>query len=247
MLNIIVRTMYFHVFMMFFTSFMGFENERLNELTVLIDEESEDIEKYKALQKKFPEDNCFNIKILSRNFPRFDYKVCGNIIYRSLSLSSNKTVSLDDDIVFLKEGFFEMLEKKLEQYNVIGHEYYSKTGERGLASTIIAINNVCFTPDDFRTVGKYGSKKDLLENYGIDTFKIYRNYKNTHDFIFFEDFIKVKKNSTITNFVRTEYYVHVGNITSSYRDLGFSKDIPLKNKNIAILNSAKNIKKISEQ
>lgn len=219
-MKIAVRTGMYEVFHIFLVNFVYLYPERVQDLVAIVDEEAEKMEWFENLQNYLP----LEIRIIGRqtapDFLRGNYPA--NLLYYSLQY--DEVISLDDDIIFLEPGFFDMVERSVPDSSVFGQRFFHTRdlSLTSLASYCIGTRNVPITYDDF----DYLDSPELVRYDGNDAYKIYVNHSDHTRFLD----IHAKQmfcGCGPTNFVRTDFYQHISGVEYSFQKITKKADFDL--------------------
>lgn len=216
-MTIVVRTKYPEIFNIFYSTFTTYYGDL--DLIVHVDlcdgteEEFEDrVQKFVKLRDWYSEKyngKGFDIKLISRQTMDKRLKVHGNFysnqLFKSVQYDDDIVVSFDDDIVWMKDGFFDMIKRTIPKGNVFGQRMLNRDDTKiALASYCFGTRGVKLTMDDFTLDS---DMKDLQSYYGNDAYKVYLNHKDNTTFI-----CNPVSKGTNWNAVFTEYYYHIGGL-----------------------------------
>lgn len=202
-MKIVIRTRYINTFLVGFKSFKILYPERIKDLIVQVQGESDtNIEAYKTVARLFG----FTVVVVppGTSIHGNDW---ANMIY--LSLQYDEVVSLDDDIVFLRPGFFERLEEiqKYTDAKILGAWYRTDNSMQNLLhSHMVYSKGATITPDDFSTM-----EKALQKYEGADTAILSINHEK--EIFYIDDLIPYYRNLGFKSYCHCEYYVHVGGVS----------------------------------
>jgi len=208
-MEIVIRTRYINTFLVGFKSFLIFYLDRIKDLTVQVQSDKDD-EEFIKMGKIYG----FKVDIIF-----IDHNLGGNewAIMLNRSLQYNRVISLDDDIIYLKNGFFDFIDEIKDSTNakLIGAKYLTNNREFTIDSHFIyKCGDLNITENDFT------DKASVKEFDGNDAGMITRNYKE--HIVYIDDFIEPISN--ITSCYKNDYYFHVGGISCWYHNIKKNKE-----------------------
>ena len=203
-MKIVIRTRYINTFLVGFKSLRIFYPEVVPDLIVQV-QQDKDSAVFETAAKLFG----FKVVIVPAE-DNLQGNYWANMIYRSLQYE--EVVSLDDDLIFLKPGFFEYL-KRIQKYTdakVIGTKYQVKDSTEGfLHSHLIYIKNAIITKNDFTTMG------EALQKYeGSDTAILSINHEK--EIFYMDDMLPYYKDPLFKSYCSCEYYAHIGGVSCAW-------------------------------
>lgn len=207
-MKIVIRTRYIHTFLVCFRSFLTFYSDKINDLIVQVQTDKYD-QAFIDISKIYG----FTIKIIKVN--PFIENEWAKMLKESIQY--DEVVSMDDDIIFFKSGFFNLIERlKTGNPQIIGSKYISNLKEEILHSHLFYVNNVFSSEKDFLT------KKDVIRYDGIDTALFGIN--NTDKILYIDNIINNRINNKNKSFYFNDYYVHVGGVSCLWHELRQGKE-----------------------
>lgn len=216
-MKIAVRTRWPEFFFIFFSSFSNFYREHIKDLHVFIDmgENSDTdlsvFEKINYTESKRLMTNGFTIHPIYRNTMHEKLKsynnYYANMIYQSMQF--DEVISFDDDIVWLKNGFFDFI-NNVPNNCIFGQKYYHNDESTiSLASYCMGTKNIPFTNKFLADELEY--KQNFSKYNGNDAFKVHM-LENIHWILN----PKREDGSIKYNSVTTEYYYHISSVGYIY-------------------------------
>lgn len=207
-MKIVVRTREFPVFLMFFKSFVLFYPERIKDLIVQVQiSNNENSKLFKAFEnlkkgegKNFLKEGYDFQIVYVDNKNYLHNNNWAEMLYQSLQYE--QVLSLDDDVIFLGPGLFDVLQNYTEK-NIYGFKVYDS--EMYIINSAFIFNNgIKINKDDFTDLNS------IKKYYGIDTAILHRNHINETKFI--DDKVYTLYSDFSPNSFKTDYFIHLGSI-----------------------------------
>ena len=197
-MKITIRSRYINTFLVGFRAFSALYPDEIKNLVVIVDQD-QDTPSFLAAGDYYG----FEVVIVPRTRMMLYDNNYASILYASLQYE--EVVSLDDDVIFLRPGFFERLKsiREFSDAKIIGTKYFPSKGGEVLHSPMIYIKDVKITEKDFASTAYNMDHFD-----GIDTAVMGINHKA--ELFFIEDILASYQDPNRRGTYSNEYFVHVG-------------------------------------
>jgi len=200
-MKIVIRSRYINTFLVCLKSFRIFYPKYLKDLTVQVQHDRDD-EAFITAGKIFG----FHVSIVYPD-PSFYRNEWAYMLYKSFQ--RDNAISLDDDIVFLKPGLFELIDEYHNETgaSIVGTRYVPirSPSTSVIHSHLVSIRGLSIGPDCFAT------KEDIQIYDGCDTALIGLKYADK--IVYLEDKIHVDGCFGYPGYYGTDYYIHVGGVS----------------------------------
>jgi len=199
---IVIRTRHFNTFIVGFKSFICHYESYLKYLVVQVQSSGNEIEHkmFEAASKEY------GFKLIFIDYSNVIGENCfAYMIWKSLQY--DEVVSLDDDIVYMRPGFFDALLKVTKQVDkqILGFKYQI-LNKYILNSAILYVKNCVINKADFE-----GNIQKIFNNFeGVDTGPLSEKFNNNIGFIdqYFNRQVIGYKNTILT-----DYTYHIGGVS----------------------------------
>lgn len=206
-MKIVVRTKEFPVFLMFFKSFVIFYPEKIKDLIVQVQISHDNyklFETFKEIKRKEGkrfQTEGYDFQIIYVQDKDFLHNNnWAEMIYQSLQYE--QVLSLDDDVIFIGPGLFDVLQNYTEK-KIYGFKVHDSEMEI-INSAFIFNNGVKINKEDFTDL------KSIKKYLGYDTAILHRNHINEIEFI--DNKIYTLYNNFSPNTIKNDYFIHLGSI-----------------------------------
>lgn len=220
--KIVIRSQYFRTFSVGFSSFLKFNLEWLENLTIQsncsLEVEKEEHDKFMAMTKKF------NLNLVNQSPDNFadrakEYGYEDNfyslLLRESLLKKPNEIViSLDDDVIFTKKGFFQ---KVLDIQNSTKNMLLGfKMNDKNSNGPFTVMNSACIVYSGRDEIPKRWFPSSLEESgknwNGVDTGLL--SEVAQYDITYIDDFFEGHTSSA--TFFKNDFLIHVGGATCGW-------------------------------
>lgn len=205
---IAVGSVYYDVFAEFLRHFRTHNAEYVRRLIVYVDWVSRELDKY----ERAAAEGGFQVVALRREeYSGAGYadtfkNGCCFSLYKSLQHEA--VVRMDDDIVFLRSGLFDVFARCLAHHRIVGECYQSRHDGPVLASYMFGVRGLRVQPEDFDYTGKKTALADGCDTYVLDR-------RHADDVYYFDAEVgKRPDRGDVLSYARTDYYIHIGGVSN---------------------------------